>query len=188
MPERAATHVITELAQIKALADPLRQRILAAFVSEPRTTKQVATLLEQPPTKLYHHVDLLEKAGLIELIETRQKRGTTEKYFQAIAHKFSLAAESLGGDAGSVLEETFATAFASAQREIRRAVSEGAMGEPKEGDAILALGSLHLAKEDLPLISDRIAEIASGLPANPERGMHKPYRCLVAIYRVVAED
>src|ERR1044072_2462565 len=101
MPERAATHVITELAQIKALADPLRQKILSAFVSEPRTTKQVATLLEQPPTKLYHHVDLLERVVLIELVATKPKRGTTEKYYQAVAHRFSVAESSLGGEGAS---------------------------------------------------------------------------------------
>src|SRR5437762_6605018 len=89
--DRAEMHVITDLQQIKALADPLRQQILGAFVSEPRTTKQVAGLLGQPPTKLYHHVDLLERVGLIELVATKPKRGTTEKYFQAIAHRFAVA-------------------------------------------------------------------------------------------------
>src|SRR5690349_5895529 len=126
MPDRADTYVITELPQIKALADPLRQRILGAFVREPRTTKQVAVLLGQPPTKLYHHVDQLERAGLIELVATKPKRGTTEKYFQAIAHRFTVGESSLGGEAASVIEEAFAKAFAAAQAEIRKSVAAGA--------------------------------------------------------------
>src|SRR4051812_9517926 len=79
------SYVLRELAQIKALADPLRQRLLRAFAGEPRTTKQVAHDLKENPTKLYHHVDTLAEAGLLKLVETRQNRGTMERYYQAAA-------------------------------------------------------------------------------------------------------
>ena len=104
-------YVVKDLRQIKALADPLRRQILGAFCEEPRTTKQVALLLGQPPTKLYRHVGLLEKVGLVTLVRTEPKRGTVEKYFQAIAGSFSLAASSLGGEAAGTVEEMFANAF-----------------------------------------------------------------------------
>lgn len=182
MRERGETHVITDLQQIKALADPLRQRILGAFVAEPRTTKQVAMLLGQPPTKLYHHVDLLEKAGLIELVETRPKRGTTEKYFQAIAHRFTVGEESLGGESGSVIEKAFAEAFSSAQREIRRAVDCGMLSpEENQGRAILALGALRVAPDQLTELQRRIADIAKEL-GSEKGGEREPYRLLIALY------
>ena len=57
---------------------------------EPRTTKQIATRLGEKPSKLYHHVDALARAGLLELKETRQNRGTVEKYFQSIATHFAV--------------------------------------------------------------------------------------------------
>lgn len=78
---------LTDLDQIRILADPLRLRMLEAF-GEERTTKQVADLLEEKPTRLYHHVDALEGAGLIRLRRTARKRGTTEKYYQAVAENF----------------------------------------------------------------------------------------------------
>lgn len=81
-------YVIRDLAQLKALADPLRVRILEAFCEQPRTTKQVADRLGEKPTKLYHHVEALDRAGLIELHSTRPNRGTLEKYFLAIARAF----------------------------------------------------------------------------------------------------
>ncbi len=65
--------VLTELDQIKVLADPLRIRILESL-SEERTTKQVAQLIGEKPTKLYHHVDALERVGLIQQTRTRQNR------------------------------------------------------------------------------------------------------------------
>jgi DNA-binding transcriptional ArsR family regulator len=79
---------LQELDQLKALADPLRQRILQALCQEPMTTKQVAQQLGEKPTRLYHHVATLEQAGLIHIVETRQNRGTLEKYYQAVARKF----------------------------------------------------------------------------------------------------
>jgi predicted ArsR family transcriptional regulator len=53
------------------------------FAEMPRTTKQIADLLGEPPTRLYHHVAALERAGLLRLKETRQNRGTTEKWYEA---------------------------------------------------------------------------------------------------------
>ena len=66
-------------------------RILGLLVRGPRTTKQVADLLGENHTKLYHHVQELERAKVIRLTETRQKRGTVEKYYQATAMLFRAA-------------------------------------------------------------------------------------------------
>lgn len=63
-------------------------RILEAFSQQPRTTKQVAVFLGEKPTRLYHHVDILERAGLIKQVETRRNRGMTEKYYSAVAKEF----------------------------------------------------------------------------------------------------
>jgi DNA-binding transcriptional ArsR family regulator len=95
------THRVTDLAQVRALADPLRLRILGALGSKPRTTKQVADLLGEKPTKLYHHIEALERVGLIGLKETRPNRGTLEKYYQAVAAKFQVAVSTLSPEPGS---------------------------------------------------------------------------------------
>lgn len=189
---RAETYTITDLHQIKALADPLRQQILGAFVTEPRTTKQVAAILGQPPTRLYHHVDQLERVGLIELVMTKPKRGTTERYFQAIAHKFAIADTVLGAETGAVVSDALAEAFTSAQAAIRQSIggttggtTESATGSaPGEGAprAIYALGALRIAPEDLPELQRRIAEIASGLGEGSGGKRREFYRYLVAVY------
>src|SRR5438270_9631906 len=73
------------VADLRALAHPLRLRMMELFAEQPRTTKQVAEELGQPPTRLYHHVAALERAGLLRLRETRKNRGTTEKWYEAIS-------------------------------------------------------------------------------------------------------
>src|SRR5262245_11441664 len=80
---------LANLEQMKVLADPRRIRILEALGSEERTTKQVAEILGEPPTRLYHHVAALARVGLIRLARTRQRRGALEKYYVAVAKAFS---------------------------------------------------------------------------------------------------
>ncbi len=97
----AEVHVLTDLEQVKVLADPLRLRILEPLCIEARTTKQVAEILGEKPTKLYHHIDALERVGLIRLESTRQKRGTLEKYYRAIATSFRADPELFTSASGS---------------------------------------------------------------------------------------
>jgi DNA-binding transcriptional ArsR family regulator len=72
------------LAQLRALAHPLRLSLLELFARAPRTTKQAAVELDLPPTRLYHHVAALERAGLVRLRGTRQVRGAVEKYYEPV--------------------------------------------------------------------------------------------------------
>ncbi len=76
--------------QLGALAHPLRQRILGALMGEPRTNKQIASMLNEAPGRLHFHVRELERAGLIELVEQRPKGGVLEKYYRAAAYGFRL--------------------------------------------------------------------------------------------------
>lgn len=78
---------LSDLDQLRVLADPLRVRIIEALAEE-RTTKQVAERIGEKPTKLYHHVDALERVGLIRLTRTRRVRGTLERYYQVVAFCF----------------------------------------------------------------------------------------------------
>ena len=77
------------MAELRALAHPLRLRLIEYFAT-PRTTMQVAELLGEPPTRLYHHVNILQRAGMLRLKKTRQVRGTTEKYYQLTRQRFGM--------------------------------------------------------------------------------------------------
>src|SRR3954471_20831047 len=87
MPQRSrraragAPSLHPAVADLRALAHPLRLRMMELFAESAKTTKQVADILGEPPTRLYHHVAALERAGLLELRETRKNRGTVEKWY-----------------------------------------------------------------------------------------------------------
>ena len=81
------TLVIYSVAQLKIFADPLRQQLLQSFCCNPSTVKSVAQQMGEKPTRLYHHIELLEQNGFLEVVDTKQIRGTVEKYYQTVARK-----------------------------------------------------------------------------------------------------
>lgn len=86
----AGVYTVRRLDQLRLLASPLRLRLLEAFAAGPCTTKQAALVLKVNPTRLYHHARALERAGLIRLTGTRQNRGTTERYYLAVARQLAV--------------------------------------------------------------------------------------------------
>jgi len=94
--------LVETLDQFKALAHPLRQRLLEHFATRPQTTKQIADQLGEKPTRLYHHVNALERAGFIHVVSTRPKRGTTEKYYSAVARQIRIDPSLLTGQESKV--------------------------------------------------------------------------------------
>jgi DNA-binding transcriptional ArsR family regulator len=72
--------------EIKAMADPLRLRVLQLLMTTAERTwsvKEIAAELGQPVTKLYHHVKLLEAAALITDVESRLVSGILEHRYAA---------------------------------------------------------------------------------------------------------
>src|SRR5437764_1411867 len=98
-PGPGAPRLKAGLAQMRALAHPLRLRMMEVFADAPRTTQEVAAILGQPPTRLYHHVAALRRARLLKVTETVRKRGTVETRYEAVARSIgskSLPTESRG--------------------------------------------------------------------------------------------
>lgn len=157
-------HVLDKPEQIKALASPLRQSILEAMIPEPITTKQVSVQLGEKPTKLYHHVDVLEKAGLIGLVRTQQKRGTTEKYFQAVARRFVVDRAAIEvvpevDDEQGKLEGVISSSLESTLAEIRDSLSGGLIRtEEDAGESVFVRSHLRASPAQMTQLIGRLQE------------------------------
>ena len=117
---------IETLDQLRVVADPLRQRLLTAF-AQPGTVKAVAARLAEPLTKLYHHVDQLERAGLIRVVSQRKVRGTVERTLQATARRFAVAPDVLSTlEAKERLQKTRQALAVSALQDLIRSAGEDA--------------------------------------------------------------
>ncbi|MFZ5942775.1 MAG: ArsR/SmtB family transcription factor [Bacillota bacterium] len=82
--------VLEDLEKIKAIADPLRVKVLEILIQRQATVKQVADSLGQSSAKMHYHVKELEKQKLIRLVETMEKGGILEKYYRAVAKSYKL--------------------------------------------------------------------------------------------------
>lgn len=85
------TYIIHDRETLKVLADPLRSQITEVLIEAPQTIKQVAGKLGLAVSKLYYHFNLLEKHGLIRVVETRLVSNLVEKSYQTVATNFELA-------------------------------------------------------------------------------------------------
>ena len=73
--------------QAGALLNPLRLEVMK-LTGEPRTCTELAKAVGQTPQKIYYHVKVLERAGVIERVRERRVRAVTEGYYQATARAF----------------------------------------------------------------------------------------------------
>lgn len=73
--------VLTGAEQLKAISDPTRTKILQVFDDRPASAKQLAGLLDMTHGKVGHHLKVLERHGLIEVVEERPVRAVTEKLY-----------------------------------------------------------------------------------------------------------
>jgi DNA-binding transcriptional ArsR family regulator len=165
--DQADVYTISSLEQVKVVADPLRVRILETIVLEPRTTKQIAELLGEKPTRLYHHVDALAEAGLIRLVDTRPVRGTTEKYYQAVARSFRTDPGLFsGGDAGDdearALADVATTVFHNVAEEVRDLVLSG-YDLSSADDGLLSYVEVHASDDEIRALHDRLLAILTEL-------------------------
>jgi len=124
-----------ETQQLRALAHPLRLKLLESFARGNCTTMQVAEQLGQPPTRLYHHVNALERAGLLRLRETRPNRGTTEKYYEVARMRSGKDdAKTLRGKHGDVIRGLAMQVVEESRRELLASLAN----LPREGETAKA--------------------------------------------------
>jgi len=152
----AELFMIEDLETLKVLADPLRLRI-RELMAEPTTVKQVAAELDMPPTKLYYHINLLEKHELIVLVDTRVVSGIIEKHYQISARQTQVAKHLLSPDepSGEGFALTINTMFDTVRDNLHYSVQDGVMEWDDDGERYKGL-SLH--RGTLRLTDEQAAE------------------------------
>jgi DNA-binding transcriptional ArsR family regulator len=190
---------LTDVRQVKVLSDPLRIRILEELCTVERTTKQVAQRLGEKPTKLYHHVEALERVGLIRLARTQQNRGTIEKYYISVARQFradsrifSAADADPGSQAeGDALPAFIATVFDRTADEMRGLVSQNRGQEGIEEQGVLTYLEVRTDSKHGRQLQARLARLIKSLDEIPEptkKSGERRYRLTIAFYPLDAED
>jgi DNA-binding transcriptional ArsR family regulator len=74
---------LTESSVVRALAHPLRVRILRILDEKTASPRELAEQLGAPLGNVSYHVRTLAQLGLIKLVRRRQRRGAVEHYYRA---------------------------------------------------------------------------------------------------------
>jgi DNA-binding transcriptional ArsR family regulator len=86
--DAADTLVVSEPAQLRALGDEVRGRIVTLLRERAASASELAGLLQMPKGTVGHHLKVLERAGLVHVVRTRRVRAVTEKYYGRVARLF----------------------------------------------------------------------------------------------------
>jgi DNA-binding transcriptional ArsR family regulator len=145
--------IVSEPEQLRALADDLRAKIVALLRVRARSTQELANELGLPKGTVGHHLKVLERAGLIHVVRTRQVRALTEKYYGRVARLFIFRTEELPGSAPSI----GAAALRQAASEIERA--------PESGGIQFAVVRARLSPADVRKLEQRIERLIDAFRA-----------------------
>jgi DNA-binding transcriptional ArsR family regulator len=88
VPSRPATARRLDQDLARALAHPLRQRILMLLEREVRSPLDLARATGEPLNKIGYHVHALRDAGCIELVRTEHRRGAVAHFYRPTRRAF----------------------------------------------------------------------------------------------------
>lgn len=185
--------VLTRLDQLRALADPLRLRLVEQLTTGDGSVAELARVVAVPITRLYHHVELLLEAGLIELVETVRKRGAPERRYRALARRYhvdrSLLELSPGPDGAT--EELLAMSrgvLGGALESVVTGLRTGAIrpGTPGRG-LLLQDRGLRLSVEGFQALATELPEFLDDFARRHKTRGGASYRLAAALFPSAAE-
>ncbi|MEV7214198.1 helix-turn-helix domain-containing protein [Kitasatospora cineracea] len=154
---------VTDVATLKALADPLRLAVLGALMRhdpEPMSVKEVAAELDEAPTKLYRHVKQLEQTGLVYVAGTRVVSGIVESRYRSAQQSLRLSPQvyAEGGEQPAVLAAVLA-AMDLVRSEFQRYFLAGRVDmSPENRASKFAHATFRLTPERLQRLRERMAQ------------------------------
>lgn len=175
---------------LKAVAHPLRHRILLAFNEKVSSPSRVAAELGEPVGRVSHHVRVLAKLGAIEAVRTRHRRGAVEHFYRANLRV------PLDDDPGKSLSVSTRGALEARglrhpADDVRAAMAAGGFDHLR---AHVSYTLLELDQDDLEAVSTVLADTAHRLSAaraaagkRLERSGEEPIRTQLGILHFVRD-
>ena len=91
--ELADRMALTEPSQVRAIGHPLRTTILQLLHERAATVTELAAAVGRPKSTVAHHVDVLTRTGLLQVVRTRKVRAIEERFYGRTARMFYVSAE-----------------------------------------------------------------------------------------------
>jgi DNA-binding transcriptional ArsR family regulator len=174
--------LLDEPDKVRLALSPLRQRLLERL-REPASAAQLAEQLGLPRQKIGYHLRLLEQAGLVELVEQRQRRGCQERILRASASAFVVDPAVMGQDELPTGDRHAAEHLITVSAETVRHVTRMRAEAGKQGKRLLTFtieAAVNLAGPgELHRFSDQLASAMAEVIASFDTVAGRPYRLMV---------
>ena len=160
--------------EAKALANPLRLRIIRLCLDQALTNKQLADHLGKDPGTILHHVRTLVATGFLAAGEVRQgETGAFEKPYRSTGKSWTLdVTDSESGEWSPLVSQAALEAFRAELEEVG----------PSAIEANTRLG-LTLNDASLEELRERLEAVAEEFAARPPDPDGKPYGLYLAVHR-----
>ncbi len=148
-PEMLDEVLLDNLDVIGEVTHPLRSRILHRL-RQPKSVSELATELDMPVTRLYHHIKRLEENGLIGVVATRRTAIVTERRYRNLARDFIVDRSALAATDPDTFAQAIGSVFDVTRTEFQREVRNGTLipNDPA-GRAAINFSELTLSDEHL---------------------------------------
>ena len=177
--------------RVRAALSPLRRQLLERL-REPASATSIAAELSLPRQRVNYHLRELERAGLVHLVEERQRRGCTERILAARAAAFIVDPAVIGARAAKAVAvseqdrysaEHLIDAASSVVRDVARMRGEA----EQEGTRLLTFTSETEIAFATPEDFDRFTTVLAAFLARQASQFHvtrggRRYRVLLAAH------
>jgi DNA-binding transcriptional ArsR family regulator len=137
--------------ELRAYAHPTRLAILSILAGKALTLTNVAQQMGVHPANLSRHLKILERAGLIVLVEKRDTGRNLEKYYKAAAASFTPDFE------GLCPADKRKMALGILRDELNAAILRVEAGELAESDMLVFVSGARLHPKDLAAFRKKLA-------------------------------
>ncbi|MBM3298114.1 MAG: helix-turn-helix transcriptional regulator, partial [Candidatus Aminicenantes bacterium] len=155
----SACRRLSGIEELRAYAHPTRMAILTVLTGRALTLSHVARRMEVHPANLSRHFKMLERAGLIVLVEKRDTGKNLEKYYRAAAASFVPDFEGLNP------ADKRKMALGILRDELSAAILRAQSGELAESDMLVFLSGARLHPKDLTAFHRKLAGLVKEFSA-----------------------
>jgi DNA-binding transcriptional ArsR family regulator len=168
--ELADRMALSTAAEVRAIGHPLRTTILQLLHERAATVTELAAAVERPKSTVAHHVAVLTRNGLLQVVRTRKVRAIEERFYGRTARMFYVAAEP--SRAGEGMPGDF-NDFEVAARESTTAFEQGKLWG--------FIRHARISEDQASQFWDRIAELVDEFDQMPRSG-EAVYGFAIGIY------
>jgi DNA-binding transcriptional ArsR family regulator len=169
---------------VKAMAHPLRIRILGVLEDRVASPKELSEELSAPLGNVAYHVRTLEELGLVTLERTATRRGAIEHWYRAV-ERVGFSDSAWGQVPEVVKRSVMAASLNQLAEQVKAAAAAGAFDQPdihfsRSVIDLDAQGWEELS-EELKALVDRVDELERAAEARLRESGEEPRKAALAV-------